>query len=421
MKTYPPLLAALLFSPLAWAQNTWYVDPSGGGDFTTIQWAISDVKVVIGDTVIVRDGVYYENIDLSGKDLHLRSENGPRNVTIDGNSGGTVVVFQSGEGSNCILEGFTITNGINWDGGGISIVDDGNGNASSPNIRNCIIELNIGNGGGGGMHFRGGSQSLIENCLIQDNVTTYYHGAGVVIFDSAPVFRNCTIRNNIATSNGGGIAVWDGSDLFVTDCVFDGNQPDNIKKITGSPTLLAEYSLALGDSNKGWFGTGCVDAAPVFAVGPSGNVYLSQIASGQSLDSPGVNVGNPASSFLGTTRTDGVPDLGIPDMGYHYPAQGLFVANLVAGQTAQVIVAGATPNNVVFFVWSLAGGGPVNTPFGPGFVSPPFSVIRMTSDANGNTYLTQAVPPQTTGINIWFHGADLAAGAMLNPLAMTIQ
>ena len=421
MKTPLILPFFLLLTQVGISQNTWYVDLSGAGDFTNIQLAIWDANVVNGDTVIVRDGIYYESIDFGGKAIFLRSDTGPNSTTIDGNLGGTTVTFQSGEGSGSVLEGFTITNGINWDGGGISIVEDSNGNASSPNIRNCIIELNVGSGGGGGMLIRGGSQSLIENCLIQDNVTTYYHGAGVVIFNSAPVFRNCTIRNNIATGSGGGIAVWNSSDLFVTDCVFDGNQPDNIKKVAGSPTILTEYSLALGDSSKGWFGTGCLDAAPTFAVGPAGDAYLSQIASGQILDSPGVNVGNPTSPFQGTTRTDSVPDIGIPDMGYHYPATGLFVANLVAGQTAQVVVSGASPNNVVFFVWSLAGGGPINTPFGPGYVSPPFSVIPMTTDASGNTSLTQRVPSQTTGINIWFHGADLAAASMLNPLAMTIQ
>ncbi len=420
-KSIPLLASLLLFSSVGFAQTTWYVDQGGAGDFTAIQDAIADANVLNGDVVVVRDGLYFENIDFFGKNLHLKSEHGPSAVTIDGFQSGSVVTFQSGEGSDAILEGFRVTNGLNWDGGGISIMADANGNTASPTIRNCNIELNIGNGGGGGMHFRDGSQSLIENCLIQNNSTTHYHGAGVVIFASAPVFKNCTIRNNIATGNGGGIAVWDGSDLYVNSCVFDGNQPDNIKKIAGSPQLLAEYSLALGDSNKGWFGTGCVDAAPIFATGPSGDACLSQIASGQGVDSPGLNEGDPSFYMHGTTRTDEMPDMGISDMGYHYPLSGLYVSNLVAGQTAQVVVADATPSNTVYFVWSFVGGGPVNTPFGTGYVSPPFKVVPLSTDSNGNVGLFQSVPPHVAGVNIWFHGADLGSQSMLNPLAMTIQ
>jgi hypothetical protein len=70
----------------------------------------------------------------------------------------------------------------------------------------------------------------------------------------------------------------------------------------------------------GFEGVGNIQSNPTFVVGPEGNFYLSQIAAGQSQQSPCVDAGDPASPMvIGTTRTDGVQDAGVIDMGYHYP------------------------------------------------------------------------------------------------------
>ena len=67
MRHIPLAFVLLLFPSVGLAQTTWYVDQSGAGDFTGIQQAIDDAQVVNGDTVIVRDGTYVENIDFRGK------------------------------------------------------------------------------------------------------------------------------------------------------------------------------------------------------------------------------------------------------------------------------------------------------------------------------------------------------------------
>jgi hypothetical protein len=68
------------------------------------------------------------------------------------------------------------------------------------------------------------------------------------------------------------------------------------------------------------WGPGMIDADPLFAAGPQGDYYLSQIAAGQFQDSPCVDTGDPGSPMIdGTTRTDEVQDSGVVDMGYHYP------------------------------------------------------------------------------------------------------
>jgi nitrous oxidase accessory protein NosD len=59
--------------------KTWYVDDSGGADFTGIQEAI--IAASAGDTIIVSDGDYIENI-IVNKRLTIRSENGADSIRI---------------------------------------------------------------------------------------------------------------------------------------------------------------------------------------------------------------------------------------------------------------------------------------------------------------------------------------------------
>jgi len=102
------------------------------------------------------------------------------------------------------------------------------------------------------------------------------------------------------------------------------------------------------------------------------------------------------------------------------PVPTLSVTGLVAGGTAKIDITNCTAGDIAYFVWSAAGGGPVSTPFGTGYVSPPYRVIPLQVDANGHAGMTQNVPPGLTGMALWFHGADKASATLTNPLAMTI-
>ena len=83
-------------------------------EYPTIQSAIN--AAVEGDTVIVSEGTYVENINFGGKNIILTSTN-PDNMNvvaatiIDGGDMGSVVTFAGTEDSNCVLTGFTITGG----------------------------------------------------------------------------------------------------------------------------------------------------------------------------------------------------------------------------------------------------------------------------------------------------------------------
>jgi len=62
-----------------------------------------------GGTVIVQPGVYYENISFLGKTISVSSDGGPLVTIIDGSHFNSVVTYAGGEGTNTLLNGFTIT------------------------------------------------------------------------------------------------------------------------------------------------------------------------------------------------------------------------------------------------------------------------------------------------------------------------
>jgi hypothetical protein len=107
---------------------------------------------------------------------------------------------------------------------------------------------------------------------------------------------------------------------------------DNVfvnQSMAGSPPVILQPSSSatmLGglywNFEAGWVppaGSGLV-ADPLFVVGARGSYYLSQAAAGQAATSPAVDAGSgPATDLPGrTTRTDGVADDGVVDLGYHY-------------------------------------------------------------------------------------------------------
>jgi hypothetical protein len=72
-----------------------------------------------------------------------------------------------------------------------------------------------------------------------------------------------------------------------------------------------------------YWGPGMIDADPLFMDPVNGDYHLRQ-ASCQMMpwrsQNPCVDAGDPASDMVrGATRTDGVQDDGIVDMGFHYP------------------------------------------------------------------------------------------------------
>ncbi len=171
-------------------------DPDENGSwehpFDAIQEAI--YPAYPGDVVTVLDGTYRglrnHNISFDGKAITLRSLNGPENCVIDC-YGGRGFRFSNGEGTDAVLEGFTIINGTTypdgWYGGGIYC------DMASPTIRDCIIKNNQAEIGGG--IYLNFSSAIIENCIITEN-TAIDGAGGLASWKSVPTLVDCTISNN---------------------------------------------------------------------------------------------------------------------------------------------------------------------------------------------------------------------------------
>ncbi len=183
-----PVIILLIHSFLS--AIIWEIKQDGTGDFFHIQDGIN--AAAEGDTVLVYPGIYYENIDFSGKDIVVSSlqlingnDDYVYNTIIDGNQTGNAVRFINNETADTIFRGFTIQNSLSR---GIWIVD------SSPTLRNLIVKGNS----GGGILFAA-SNSFLANLVITENHSAWYGGGISISGDSGITFcseNKCNIYNN---------------------------------------------------------------------------------------------------------------------------------------------------------------------------------------------------------------------------------
>ncbi|MDP6940690.1 MAG: hypothetical protein QGH51_01575 [Planctomycetota bacterium] len=94
--------------------------------------------------------------------------------------------------------------------------------------------------------------------------------------------------------------------------------------------------------------------------------------------------------------------------------------NFYSGQRTHLGIYFCMPNNAAVIAWSLTGGGPIQTPFGPGYVSPPYKTIFFNTDANGSAGMSKLLPPNSSGMSVWFHGVDLGRGYLFHPKNLII-
>ncbi|GEM_PF-3644201 len=191
-------------------------------------------------------------------------------------------------------------------------------------ISACIIARNTANEKGGGFTSDFG---VIGSTLISDNRASV--GGGAYLYASSrPVITNCTFSDNDA-GMGGGIYPVQGARPTISNSILWNNNPDEIIPAWG---IRLTFSDIRGGSGQSYFGTGCIDQDPLFIIGLRDNYYLSQIASGQSQDSPCVDSGSLSAEMLLLdyfpdpvylseffTSTAHYFDSGTVDIGYHRP------------------------------------------------------------------------------------------------------
>ncbi|MEN6625993.1 MAG: right-handed parallel beta-helix repeat-containing protein [Candidatus Sumerlaeia bacterium] len=198
------VIAAILAS--AWlpaAAAVWNVDDQRddlpSADFTDLSAAIA--AAADGDTIIVQPGFYYGPLDLRGRRLHLRSRDPldadvAGQTVVDGQYGGSVVLFRGTEPPGCIIEGFTLTHGLANYGGCIHGGSESTGTLAT--IRYNVIRANVAFRSGGGLYRCSGA---ISNNTVEMNVA----GADGGGFDmcGGPITGNIVSENE--ARRGGGL------------------------------------------------------------------------------------------------------------------------------------------------------------------------------------------------------------------------
>ena len=320
--------------------GTNYVSKTGGhvSPFTSWANAATNIQAAVdaasaGDTVLVNDGTYYPNSQISVTiDITVKSINGAEKTIVNGNQSHRCFYINSGD----IIEGFTITDGKAGYAGGVWCDNGGT-------IQNCII---VGNSssieGAGGVYCESGG--IVLNCTISGN-SSVDHGGGVCCAHGGTV-RNCTIIGNSA-NYGGGVSCHSGG--MVQNCTISGNSissegaagvhflysggiiqnsilwNDNGLEISGTPSANT-YNCIENWTN---IVDGIITNNPQFVDIASGNYHLKT-------NSPCINSGTNMAWMVGAKDLDGNPRIqpsgGIVDMGcYEFvPEPGAVVLILSA-------------------------------------------------------------------------------------------
>jgi nitrous oxidase accessory protein NosD len=228
-------------------------------DQPTIQAGID--ASVNGDTVLVSAGTYEENIKFNGKAITVRSQSGPAVTIIDGGQKDSVVTFSSAEGRNSILSGFTLENGANSSGAGISVY------SASPTISGNVITFNNACASGAGI-YADTSGLHIQNNIVSTNVQTCYGGlggAGISILGGSDIqISGNVISDNIYnTPSGGGISLWGTGSASVNNNMISNNYGGGlfITGITAGSGIIVQ-NLIVGNQ----YGQGLYWSTPPFVV-----------------------------------------------------------------------------------------------------------------------------------------------------------
>jgi len=194
-------------------------------------------------------------------------------------------------------------------------------------VYNNEITGNTAEASGGGIYCGSNTDSAMAGNTVVGN--TAYAGGGFLSYANAvTTFTNSIFWGNNATLgtqlNVGGWAPYE-STLTISYCDVEGGQAG------------AEVHE---DSTLNW-GSGMIDADPLFVAGLAGDYCLSQVAAGQPADSPCLDAGSTAAASacypsadgsvcMGglSTRTDQQPDAGQVDLGCHYTGADWISADL---------------------------------------------------------------------------------------------
>lgn len=289
------------------------------GEYPTIQYGIN--ASFDGDTVLVQPGIYVENINFNGHNIVLGSlflTTGDTSyisqTVINGDSAGSVVIFESGEDSSAVIIGFILEYGYSVLGGGIFCTNNSNPIITYNEIRDNGVS-GSGYRGGGGIHCDH-SDPVMRNNLIHHNSALW--GAGIdLYFSNASIYDNLIVEN-YSYGDGGGFSIHHSSP-FIDGCTIAGNTGEGIYFAASYPIIINTivwgnaWGAVVGEDSDatvtysciedGWAGSSNTESDPLFADFGNGDFNICT-------ESPCFDGGDPNS-------TD--PDGSRKDIGYFFP------------------------------------------------------------------------------------------------------
>jgi len=223
------LLAVVLLAG-AFCRGAWItVDDDGPADFSSIQQAINYARN--GDEIVVKEGVYREEVSFAGKAIIVRSRAPQKPEVVEATvieaAGIYAVRFDFGEGAGSVLRGFTIRGGgircyggaptIEWnvirDCAGVGIFCE---NGAAPVVQWNVIRDNGGRGiegsagpiryneirgNAGGVSYCSGE--IRANIISENTIVVPGYGGG--LYQCSGAVLDNTIVNNRAAHSGGAL------------------------------------------------------------------------------------------------------------------------------------------------------------------------------------------------------------------------
>lgn len=180
---------------------------------------------------------------------------------------------------------------------------------SNPKVTNCTFFNNTATGhqgGIGGGIFNDGGDLMVTNCVFSGN--SAYFGGGMIDSCGNPTMTNCIFYNNSADYEGGGICCLTSSSTITNTILWDNDAPTGPEIWMGAANLTISYSDVDGGQSSCYvdpgstlnWGTGMIDANPLFVDAPNGDFHLTCL-------SPCYGAGDNSAQSLPSVDFEGDP------------------------------------------------------------------------------------------------------------------